>query len=435
MERCVTDRQRETLALAGQLADDFATRAAQHDREGTFPFENYEAMRKAGYLGLSIPVQLGGMGASLLEMCMAQERLAMGDPSTALAVTMHVSPIGQLATLWEAGVRPELESFLRDAAAGKVVYASMSAEPGFSTLTDSSARMTKVDGGYRVTGKKIFGTESSVCTHFSTMARYEDPERGPRLMFFVIPRDSEGMLVHETWDTLGMRATQSNDFTLTEVWVPESAVFHSLPVGHFDATLIKTVWGWSMPVFGSVYLGAASGAVSWLKNMVLQRKWQDRPEVQQVFAEIEVLAETARGVIRSHCEDYMSGRLYTDLPVQKAMAKCVLPKYVAVNNAVKIMDLVMQLGGGTAYYKRSPLEMFYRDVRAGPVHPYNNFEAMDLFGKTALDITIRPAVEADHSAVIQALKAGKGVVDVQDMIVDNDVADSRQEANNPARRP
>src|SRR5713226_2818522 len=327
MERCVTDRQRETLALAGQLADDFATRAAQHDREGTFPFENYEAMRKAGYLGLSIPLQLGGMGASLLEMCMAQERLAMGDPSTALAVTMHVSPIGQLATLWEAGVRPELESFLRDAAAGKIVYASMSAEPGFSTLTDSSARMTKVDGGYRVTGKKIFGTESSVCTHFSTMARYEDPERGPRLMFFVIPRDSEGMLVHETWDTLGMRATQSNDFTLTEVWVPESAVFHSLPIDHFDATLIKTVWGWSMPVFGSVYLGIAVGAMAELRRIVLRRRWEQRPEIQRAFADMEVLLESGRAVIRAHAQDYESGRLYVDLPVQQAMSRAVLPKY------------------------------------------------------------------------------------------------------------
>ncbi len=406
MDRCLTDRQRTILELAGRLADDFASRAAQHDREATFPFENYEAMRAAGYLGLSIPVELGGMGASLLEMCIAQERLAMGDPSTALAVTMHVSPIGQLATLWQAGVRPELEGFLRDAAAGRIVYASMAAEPGNSILTDSSTLLTKVDGGFRANGKKIFGTESAICTHFSTMARYDDPERGPRLVFFVIPRDSEGITINQTWDTLGMRATQSNDFMLTNVWVPESAIFHSLPVGHFDATLIKTVWGWSMPVFGSVYLGAALGAVKWLKNMVLQRKWHERPDVQRVFAEIEVLAETSRGVIRSHCEDYMSGRLYTDLPVQSAMAKCVLPKYVAVNNSVKIMDLVMQLGGGTAYYKRSPLEMYYRDVRAGPVHPYNNFEAMDLFGKTALDITIRPAVEADQSPVIQALRGG-----------------------------
>lgn len=403
MLRCVTPRQQTILDIASQLADDFSTRAGDHDRDGSFPFENYDRMREAGYLGLSVPEELGGMGASLLEMCMAQERLAMGCASTALAVTMHISPIGQLATLWEAGVRPELEEFLRDAATGRVVYASMAAEPGYSILTDSTTIATKVDGGFKLNGRKIFGTNNLVCTHFATMARYEDPERGARLMFAVVPRDAPGLTFSDTWDTLGMRATQSNDFTLEDVFVPDDAVFHTLPVDHYDATLIKTVWGWSMPVFGSVYLGVALGAVEELRRTVLKRGWQDRPEVQHVFAEIEVLAETARSVIRAHAEDYTSGRLYTDLPVQEAMAKCILPKYVATNNAVAIMDKVMNLGGGTAYFRRAPIERMFRDVRAGPVHPYTNFEAFNLFGKTSLGIQIRPSVEAADSPVIQAL--------------------------------
>jgi alkylation response protein AidB-like acyl-CoA dehydrogenase len=158
-----------------------------------------------------------------------------------------------------------------------------------------------------------------------------------------------------------------------------------------------------MPVFGSVYLGAALGAVEFLRESMVKRSWQDRPEVQQVFAEIEVLAETARSVIRAHADDYMSGRLYTDLPVQEAMSKSVLPKYVATHNAVQIMDKVMTLGGGMAYFKRAPIERIFRDVRAGPVHPYTNFEAFNLFGKTSLGIQIRPAVEAKDSPVIQGL--------------------------------
>src|SRR5260370_33727461 len=99
------------------------------------------------------------------------------------------------------------------------------------------------------------------------MARYDDPVDGPRLMFFVLPRHSEGVVVHDTWDTMGMRGTQSNDFDLENVFVPETAVFHSLLIDHFDATLIKTVWGWSMPVFGSVYLGLAAGALAELRRM------------------------------------------------------------------------------------------------------------------------------------------------------------------------
>jgi alkylation response protein AidB-like acyl-CoA dehydrogenase len=407
MDRCLTPHQQEILTLAGELADEFATRAGEHDRDASFPFENYDRMGETGYLGLSIPKELGGMGASLLDMCIAQERLAMGCGATALAVSMHISPVGQLSTMWQAGLRPQLEDFLRDAAAGKIVYASMAAEPGYSILTDSATKAEKVDGGFRVSGRKIFGTASSVCTHFSTMARYDDPDRGPRLIFFVVPRDIEGMTMLDTWDTLGMRATQSNDFTLEGILVPEDAVYHSLPIEHYDATLIKTVWGWSMPVFGSVYLGIALGAVEFLRELVLKRGWQDRPEVQHVFAEIEVLVETARAVIRSHAEDYMSGRLYLDMGVQQAMAKCILPKYVATNNAVEIMGKVMNLAGGVAYFRRSPLERHFRDAQAGPVHPYTNFEAFNLFGKTTLGIEIRPAIEAKDSEILKALAAAQ----------------------------
>ena len=407
MEQCYTPRQQQFIDLAGTLADEFAARAAEHDRDGSFPFENYERMKQTGYLGLSVPVELGGMGASLLEMCLAQERLAQGCASTALAVTMHISPIGQQATLWQAGLRPELEGLLRGAASGEVVYASMSAEPGYSILTDSSTTMTKVPDGFLVNGHKVFGTGSAVCTSFSTMARYDDPVDGPRLMFFVLPRHSEGVVVHDTWNTMGMRGTQSNDFDLENVFVPETAVFHSLPVDHFDATLIKTVWGWSMPVFGSVYLGIAAGAMAELRRIVLRRRWEQRPEIQGAFADMEVLLESGRAVIRAHAQDYESGRLYVDLPVQQAMSRAVLPKYVATNNAVKILDLVMQVAGGSGYFKSSPLERAYRDVRAGTVHPYNNFEALNLFGKTSLGISIRPGVEAIDSPLIQSIVAAR----------------------------
>jgi len=405
MKQCYTSRQQQFVDLAATLADDFATRAAEHDRDGTFPFENYERMKATGYLGLSVPVELGGMGASLLEMCLAQERLAQGCASTALAVTMHISPIGQQATLWQAGLRPELEGLLRGAASGEVVYASMSAEPGNSILVDSSTIMTKVDGGFHVSGHKVFGTGSAVCTSFSTMGRYEDPVDGPLLMFFVLPRHSDGVTVHDTWDTMGMRATRSNEFDMENVFIPEDAVFHSLPIDHYDATLIKTVWGWSMPVFGSVYLGIAAGAIEQLRQMVLKRHWEKRPEIQRVFADMEVLLETARAVIRAHAEDYESGRLYVDLTVQQAMSRAVLPKYVATNNAVKILDLVMQVAGGSGFFKPSPLERAYRDVRAGTVHPYNNFEALNLFGKTSLEIEIRPSVDAIDSPLIQRIVA------------------------------
>ena len=397
MERCLTPRQREIVGLAGRLADTFAERAAAHDRDASFPFENYDDMREAGYLGLTVPEELGGMGASLLELILAQERLAMGDGSTALAVNMHVSPIGQLGSLWRTSRDERLADVLRRAADGRLIYASMSAEPGDPILMTSSTVATKADGGYRVTGKKIFGTESAICTEFSTRARYDDPERGPRVIFFRVPRDADGMTVQETWDTLGMRATQSNDFTLENVFVPEDAVFHSYPVGHFDAIMLKTVWGWAMPTFGAVYLGVAAGAMEFTRQQVLARGRQEDPQVQHLFAEMEVLLETARATLWRLADEMMSGALYSELPVQEGMARAVLAKYVATNNAAAIVDKAMHVAGGAGYFRRFPLERMYRDVRAGPIMPYNNLEAHDLFGRTSLGIEIAPAVSLERS--------------------------------------
>ncbi len=399
MERVLTGKQRELVELAGRLADTFAGRAAKHDLTGVFPHENYEDMREAGYLGLTVPEELGGHGATLADLVHAQERLAMGDASTALAVNMHVSPIGQLGTLWRRTQDPGLAEVLRKAADGTLIYASMSAEPGDPTLMSSSTVATKVAGGFRVTGKKIFGTESEVCTEFSTRARYDDPEAGPQVLFFRLPRGVDGMTVKHTWDTMGMRSTQSNDFVLEDVFVPEDSVFHRYPVGHFDATMLGTVWGWAMPTFGAVYLGVGAGAMAFARDQVLARGREHDPQVQHLFAEMEVLLETARAVLWRLADEVSSGALLTAMSVQQGMARAVLAKYVACNNAIAVADRALHVAGGAGYFRRFPLERMYRDVRAGPIMPYNNLEANDLFGKTALGIEIAPAVASAAAPV------------------------------------
>jgi alkylation response protein AidB-like acyl-CoA dehydrogenase len=397
MEQCLTPRQREIVELAGRLADEFAERAAEHDRDGSFPFENYERMREEGYLGLTVPEELGGMGAGLYDLIVAQERLAAGDGSTALAVNMHVSPIGQLASLWRASGDERLADVLRRAADGRLVYASMSAEPGDPILMSSTTAARPVDGGYRVTGKKIFGTESAVCTEFSTRALVDDPEHGQTVIFFRLPREIDGMTVKETWDVMGMRATQSNDFALDNVFVPEEDVFHRYPANHFDGTMLKTVWGWAMPTFGAVYLGIGAGAMAFAGELALKMKKEDNPEVQHLFAEMEILLESARAVLYRHAHEMETGALYSDLPVQEGMAKAVLTKYVATNNACGIVDRALHVVGGAGYFRRLPLERMYRDVRAGPIMPYTNLEAHDLFGRTSLGIEIAPAVPLPDS--------------------------------------
>ena len=397
MRHRLNARQQDLVELAGRLADTFAMRAAEHDRESTFPFENYADMRAAGYLGLTIPEELGGRGADLGEMLLAQERLAMGCGSTALAVTMHVSPLGQVGALWRLNRDERLGQFLREAATGEVVYASMTAERGHSILMTSNTVATPVEGGYRVTGDKIFGTESAICTHFSSMARVDDADGGSRVIIFRLARPVDGMEVKDTWDTMGMRGTLSNDWSMRDVFVPEDAVFHSYPVDHFDSVLLRMTWSWAMPAFGAVYLGIAGGAMAYARDQVRARGRENDPAVQTAFAEMEILLETARAVLWRHTDEVISGDLFEQFSVQEGMARTMLTKHVPCNNAIRIVDLALEVVGGAGFFRRSPLERMYRDVRAGVIMPYNNPEARSLFGRNALGIEIAPEVPAEES--------------------------------------
>lgn len=400
MKRCLKPRQREIVELAGQLADNFAERAAEHDRENTFPFENYEEMRAGGYLNLTVPEELGGGGASLLDLVLAQERLAMGDGSTALAVNMHVSPVGQWAAIWRRTGDESLEKVLRGVAAGEIVWASLTSEPGIQNqMMDSNTIAERVDGGYRLNGHKIFCTNSSVATNCSITARYEDPDLGPRLMVFRTATDVPELEFVQTWDTMGMRGTQSNDLKIDGLFLPDEALVHSLPIDHFDATVLRTVFAWAMPTFGCIYLGMAAGAMEMAKEIVAKKKKQHDPVIQREFGEMEILLESARAVIWNLCEDVMSGELFEQMSVQEAQARTGLAKAIPCANAVAIMQKIPNVIGGMSYVRKLPFERIWRDVQAGPVMPYNNFQTWRICGASTLGVQLHPELDDSEAGI------------------------------------
>jgi alkylation response protein AidB-like acyl-CoA dehydrogenase len=412
MDYLLTERQQKLVDWVGRLADVFAERAAEHDRDASFPFDNYTDMQEAGYLRLTVPEEFGGYGASLHELILAQERLAMGDGSTALAVQMHVSPIAQIADMWRATRDPHMEPFFRDVADGKIVWASLTSERGVgNSLTDSTVKAERVDGGYRVAGRKIFCTNTDVATHFSFTARYDDPDRGPHVLVLRTAMAADGLQLVRTWDTLGMRATQSNDLEIDGLFVPDEDVIHSFPVDHLDAVVVKTVFAHAMPVFGSVYIGIAGGAMEWAREWVLKSGKEDDAEIQHLLAQMELLRQTARAVLWRFADEVESGELLTRRSVQEALANSVIAKHVACTNAVQIVDLVFDVVGGTAYHKRFPIERMYRDVRAGTVMPYNSREAHKLLGKTVLGLEVLPENPLNDS--LMAFRAPRGARSVR----------------------
>src|SRR5690606_3913630 len=214
--------------------------------------------------------------------------------------------------------------------------------------TDATTIARRTDGGYVLTGRKIFATNSAIATDFSTTARFEDAEGGPRLLLCAVSMDSPGIRVHPTWDTLGMRSTRSDDLELDGVFVPESAVVHSLPVGHLDRRVMETVWAWAMPAFASVYTGIANGALRWTADRLVGAGQATDPVVQDAVGHCRMLLESSRAVIHRHDEEVVSRSLHP-LAVQEAMARCITVQHLAAHNATEILQLLAEVTGGAAF--------------------------------------------------------------------------------------
>ncbi|SFA84054.1 Acyl-CoA dehydrogenase [Amycolatopsis marina] len=397
MQSCLTTDQRHLVDKAAALADTFAERAAEFDEKNTFPFQNYDDLRDAGFLRLTVPTELGGLGAGLPEILPVLERLAMGDGATALAVTMHISPLGQWAGVWRRTGSPRLAGLLRQAAEGTLVWASVTSEMGLSNdMTDARTKAVRVPEGFRLTGRKSFATNTSVATHCSTTARYEDAEGGPRLLLCQIALDQPGVRIHQTWNTMGMRGTQSNDLELSDVLVDDSAVVHSLPVKHLDARVLETVWAWAMPAFAAVYTGIAAGALDWACRQLTARGRTGDPVLQDAIGECEILVESSRALIYRHADEVSSRRLF-ELGVQEGISRCALVKYVASNNAVRVLQRLVDVVGGASYSKALPFERMWRDAQAGTFMPMGNLAARRLIGASALDFQVAPVVGYDET--------------------------------------
>ncbi|GGK82702.1 putative acyl-CoA dehydrogenase YdbM [Planomonospora parontospora subsp. parontospora] len=380
------------VAMAAELAAVFRERAAEYDGNAEFPHRNIDELRDAGYLRLTVPEELGGLGGDLTDMAATQEALASGCASTALTVNMHLSMAGQLARNWRTTGDERARRTLGDIADGKVILMGATAEPGHALVRSTGAKARKTEGGYLVTGDKTFGTGSAVMTHMTSMAVYREHPDGPHVLVFRVPADAPGVRVLEgTWNSSALRATRSENIELRDVMVAEDDVLLSFPVGSLDGSLLQTVWGWAMPTFAAVYLGVAVGALEQCVQDVLSRGWENRPYVQVAISECEALVETSRALIERTAREVMGNALWSSMSIQQGMSRVVLTKIVGTNNAVEVVDRVIRVMGTPALRPGSPYERAHRDVRAGTMHPYGNSDACDLIAATAFGIEAAPA--------------------------------------------
>jgi alkylation response protein AidB-like acyl-CoA dehydrogenase len=377
--------------LTDEMLARFESRAATYDRENRFFDQDFEELRSSGYLKLPLPAEFGGAGVTLAGVCRQQRRLAYHAPATALGVNMHIYWVGVAADLWRRG-DTSLEWMLRDAAAGEIFAAGHAERGNDIPVLLSTATAERVEGGYRFTGRKQFGSLTPVWTRFGLHGvDARDPEH-PKIVHAFLPRDSAGYLIKETWDVVGMRATRSDDTILEAAFVPDRYVARVVPAGAAGIDpFVLSVFAWALMGFGNIYYGLARRALDKTiaaakskQSVALSRSLAYHPEVQHAIADMVIELESIGPHLDRIAEDWSNGVDHgAEWP-----AKIFSAKYHAVEGSWRVVDQGLDVAGGGGIFRSAGYERLLRDARLGRIHPANAFLTYEVVAKTALGISL-----------------------------------------------
>jgi acyl-CoA dehydrogenase len=363
------------LAVAGELVPLFAARAAAHDADDAFVAENYAELRRRRVFSAGVPAELGGGGASHAEMCDVLRTLAHGCASTALALSMHTHQVLVPAWRWRHERAP-VEPLLRRIAAEQLVIATS----GGSDWLTGSGRAEKVDGGYQITGRKIFASGTPAADLFSTMAIYDDPADGPTVLHFFVPLDAPGVRGHDNWRALGMRGTGSQDITLEGVFVPDGAISARRPSGRWSHSW-HIVAATALPIIYAVYVGVAEAA----RDVALREAARRRDDVatQELAGAMDTELAAARMALRAMVEAANRGRVGPDVTNDVMTGRAL-----AERAALRTVEIAMEVAGGAALLRDRGLERLFRDVQGARYHPLRGAAQRRYAGRLALDLDV-----------------------------------------------
>ena len=375
------------LEIAARVRDQLALTAAEYDRTAAFPFANFEVLRDAGILNLTVDARYGGPGLGLETACRAVSLIAEGEPSTALVYAMHLIYHAVPATTgaWNANAH---EVMCREAMNGIALVNVMRVEPELGTPTRGglpNTIATPTANGWRLNGHKLYSTGSPLLRYFVTWARTagDDPQVG----WFCVPRETPGLEIVETWDHMGMRATGSHDLILRDAEIPlDFALDIRTPQEWLKQDPGAGIW--NNLVLASLYHGVARSAANWLASYLHERKPTNLgaslatlPRMQSAVGEIEALLFTNERVVFG-----LAPELEANNYQGKAASGTSMAKMVACNNAIKAVDIALGLIGNPGLYRSNPLERHHRDVLCARIHMPQDDMVTQMGGKAALGL-------------------------------------------------
>ncbi len=382
--------------VLAQLTARFAATAADHDRYGSFPHDNFAALQRHGLIALVAPTAVGGGGASLGTARRVIAAVARGEPATALILTMTYlqhNAIARADSRWPRHLR---ERVLQDAAQHGALMNSLRVEPALGSparggLPDTIAR--RDDEGWTIDGHKLYTTGIEGLGWLSVWGRTDEDE--PRVGTFLVPRDAPGVRVIESWDHLGLRASGSHEVVFENVRIPlDHAVDLRAPAdwapdagSQTDIDGHATQQAWMVVMLGSLYDAVAQSAADWLAGFLNERApgslgapLASLPRVQEQVGEIRALLRSNRVLLDHAAAEVDAGRA-------PSAVDSGLLKFTVTRDAVRAVEIALQLCGNHGLNRRNPLERHYRDVLCSRIHTPQNDAILVAAGKAAL----RPA--------------------------------------------
>lgn len=380
-------------ALLARLGAQFAATAADHDRAGRFPHDNFATLQRHGLVGLTVPIAHGGRGATLAEARRVIGAVARGEPATALILTMTYlqhQAIGRADSRWPRHLR---ERVARDTADNGALINALRVEPALGSPARGGLPGTvgtRTAEGWTINGHKLYTTGIEGLRWLSVWGRTDDP--APQVGVFLVPRDAPGLRVIESWDHLGLRASGSHEVVFEDVKIPfDHAVDLRAPEawipGHGSAADIEAYaqqQAWMVVLLGSLYDAVARAAEAWLIDFLQARTpgslgapLASLPRVQEQVGEIQALLRTNRVLLDHATAEADAGRT-------PPATDSGLLKYSVTANAIRAVELALQLSGNHGLSRQNPLERHHRDVLCSRIHTPQNDAVLVAAGKAAL---------------------------------------------------
>ncbi len=380
-------------ALLAQLSARFAATAADHDHSGAFPRENFDALQAHGLIGLVAPAAYGGGGATLATARRVIAAVSRGEPATALILTMTYLQHHALTRGDSRGPPHLRERVARDAVDHGALINALRVEPALGSPARGGlpATVARRDAdGWKIDGHKLYTTGIEGLSWLAVWARTDEP--APRTGVFLVPRQATGVRVIASWDHLGLRASGSHEVVFENVAVgADHAVDLRAPAdwapdagSQTDIDAHATQQAWMTVLLGTLYDGVATAARDWLVGFLNERApgslgapLASLPRVQEHVGEIEALLRTNRVLLDDATAAVDDGQA-------QPAADSGLLKYTVTGNAVRAVELALQLSGNHGLTRHNPLERHYRDVLCSRIHTPQNDAILVAAGKRAL---------------------------------------------------